>query len=43
MLLRQLQEEDMDICHGCYIKENSIFTEKDLIDPYREEIIGRLK
>lgn len=43
MLLRQLQEEDMDICHGCYIKENSIFTEEDLIDPYKEKIAERLR
>lgn len=43
MLLRQLQEEDMDVCRGCYIKENSIFTEEDLIDPYKEKIAERLR
>ena len=41
MLQEQLEEREMAACQGCYIKENSIFTEEDLIDPYSKEILDR--
>ncbi|MDD6035830.1 MAG: radical SAM protein [Lachnospiraceae bacterium] len=43
MLLReQLELCTAEICEGCYIKDNSIFTEEDLIDSYRDDILKRL-
>ena len=42
MLQEQLEGREMAACHGCYIKENSIFMEEDLIDPYSEEVLDRV-
>ena len=42
LLRRQLELCAPDICEGCYIRDNSIFTEEDLIDAYRGEIKKRL-
>lgn len=30
------------ICKDCYISQNTVYTEEDMIDDYREEILGRL-
>ncbi len=30
------------MCEGCYIRQNSIYSEQDMIDDYREEILTRL-
>lgn len=30
------------ICNDCYISQNTIYTKEDMIDDYREEILGRL-
>ncbi|MBE6091610.1 MAG: radical SAM protein [Selenomonas ruminantium] len=30
------------MCGGCYIRQNSIYSEQDMIDDYREEILARL-
>lgn len=42
LLRKQLELCAPDICEGCYIRDNSIFTEEDLIDAYRGEILERL-
>lgn len=42
LLRRQLELCAPEICEGCYIKDNSIFTREDLIDAYRSEILERL-
>lgn len=42
LLREQLELCAPEICKGCYIKDNSIFTEEDLIDTYRGEILKRL-
>ena len=31
-----------DMCDGCYIRQNSIYTKEDMIDDYRGEILERL-
>lgn len=43
LLRRQLELCAPEICEGCYIRDNSIFTEEDLIDAYRGEILERLR
>lgn len=30
------------ICNDCYISQNTVYTKEDMIDDYREEILGRL-
>lgn len=30
------------MCEGCYIRQNSIYSEQDMIDDYREEILKRV-
>lgn len=30
------------MCDGCYIRQNSIYSEQDMIDDYREEILARM-
>lgn len=42
ILKRQLNLESAKWCKECYIKQNSIFTKKDMIDAYREDILKRL-
>ncbi|MBQ8799833.1 MAG: radical SAM protein [Lachnospiraceae bacterium] len=42
LLQKQLELCTPEICEGCYIRDNSIFTEEDLIDAYRGEILERL-
>lgn len=42
MLRNQLELCAPKQCEGCYIKDNSIFTEEDLIDAYRSEVLERL-
>ena len=42
LLRKQLELRAPEICEGCYIRDNSIFTEEDLIDTYRGEILERL-
>lgn len=42
LLREQLELHSPEICHDCYIKDNSIFTKEDLIDDAREEILQRL-
>lgn len=42
LLRRQLLLCPPESCDGCYIKQNSIFAEEDMIDGYREEILERL-
>lgn len=43
LLRRQLLLQAPDSCNGCYIRQNSIFAEEDMIDSYRMEILGRLE
>ena len=43
LLLRQCNFENPDICRDCYILQNSIYAEEDMIDSYRGEIIERLE
>lgn len=42
LMQEQLELHSSEICKGCYIKNNSIFTKEDLIDEYRNEILKRL-
>lgn len=42
LLKGQLELHSQEICNGCYIKNNSIFTKEDLIDDFREDILQRL-
>lgn len=42
LLKKQLELCAPQCCEGCYIKDNSIFTEADLIDAYRSEVLERL-
>lgn len=42
LLRRQLLLCPPESCDGCYIRQNSIFSPKDCIDGYRQEILGRL-
>lgn len=42
-LLRDiLTLETPHMCDNCYILQNSIYTKEDMIDDYREEILGRM-
>lgn len=44
LLRKQLiNDNETGACIGCGIKSNSFFTEEDLIDDYREEVLERLK
>lgn len=42
LLRKQLELCAPEQCEGCYIKDNSIFTEADMIDAYRREVLERL-
>lgn len=43
LLKEQLELQKWEICDGCYIRQNSIFSKEDMIDEYRLEILERLK
>ena len=43
LLLKQCKLENPDICRECYILQNSIYAEEDMIDAYRENILERLE
>lgn len=43
LLSKQCKANSADICKDCYILQNSIYTEEDMIDSYREEILERLE
>lgn len=42
LLLRQCELKNPEICNDCYIRQNSIYSEEDMIDSYRDEILRRL-
>lgn len=42
LLRRQLLLCPPESCDGCYIRQNSIFSQEDIIDGYRQEILARL-
>ena len=42
LLIQQLTDNKPKCCADCYIKQNSIFTEGDMIDNYKAEIMQRL-
>ncbi len=42
LLIRQCECKNPEICRECYIAQNSIYTEEDMIDKYKEEILKRL-
>lgn len=42
LLRSQLCAEDESCCRSCYIKQNSIFTQEDMIDDFKDEILDRL-
>lgn len=42
LLREQLLMHNIEMCNGCNIRQNSIFTPEDMIDKYREEILLRL-
>ena len=42
LLIRQCEKNNPDTCTDCFILQNSIYTEEDMIDDYREEIRERL-
>ncbi len=43
LLKRQCELNNPQICDDCYIKQNSIYSDEDMIDDYRREIFLRLK
>lgn len=43
LLIRQCKGRNPDICRGCYILQNSIYSKEDMIDSYRDEIFQRLR
>lgn len=43
LLIRQCELNNPAICDDCYIRQNSIYSEEDMIDSYRKEILLRLK
>lgn len=43
LLIRQCKWENPDICKDCYILQNSIYTEGDMIDSYRQGIFERIE
>lgn len=42
LLYKQCKIENPDLCKNCYILQNCIYTEEDMIDSYRGEILERL-
>lgn len=42
LLIRQCKKNNPEICKGCFILQNSIYTKEDMIDEYREKILDRL-
>lgn len=43
LLKRQLLLDPPESCNGCGIKQNSIFTQEDMIDDFRYDILKRLE
>lgn len=43
LLMQQCELNNPEICKGCYIRQNSIYTEADMIDKYRINILERLR
>lgn len=43
LLMRQCELNNPRICDDCYIRQNSIYSEGDMIDNYRDEILSRMK
>lgn len=43
LLLRQCKIENPDICKECFILQNCIYAEEDMIDAYKEKILERLE
>lgn len=43
LLCQQVVGASQTICKDCYIKQNSIFSENDMIDLYKDRILERLK
>lgn len=43
LLFKQCKMNNPDLCKSCYILQNCICTEEDMIDSYREEILERLE
>lgn len=42
LLIRQLTDNQPESCRDCYIRQNSIFSEEDMIDDYKEDILNRM-
>lgn len=43
LLMRQCMLDNLDVCDHCYIRQNSIYSKEDMIDPYREKILEKLQ
>lgn len=43
LLMNQCELNNPEICSGCYIRQNSIYSAEDMIDRYKDEILMRLK
>lgn len=43
LLIRQCTINAPEICQDCFIRQNSIYTQEDMIDDYRNEILERLQ
>lgn len=42
LLINQCKGENLELCADCYIRQNSICSEEDMIDDYRNEILNRI-
>lgn len=42
LLIQQCNKDNPEICNGCFIRQNSIYAQEDMIDSYRLEIKERL-
>lgn len=42
LLRKQCLLDNPEICTDCFIRQNSVYSEEDMIDEYREEILERL-
>ena len=43
LLVRQCELNNPEICRDCYIRQNSIYAEEDMIDLYRIDILNRMR
>lgn len=43
LLVQQCELDNLEICKDCYIRQNSIYTEEDMIDTYRKDILDRIR